>query len=80
MKDYELSLDDFIYLARVVSRHHAKEIASWVGFTAHSRKGVIYFRNSAGDETPLNDVYRAIQEASPEVQRWAYNLCFFYSH
>ncbi len=80
MKGYEFSLDDFTYLVKIVSRHHAKQIASWVGLTAHTRKGVIYFRNSDGNEAPLSDVYRAIQEATPEVQRWAYNLHFFYSH
>ena len=77
MKGYEFSLNDFTYLVKVVSRHHAKQIASWVGFTAHTRKGVIYFRNNNGNEVPVSDVYRAIQEANPEVQRWTYNLHFF---
>ena len=80
MKGYEFSLDDFTYLVKIVSRHHAKQIASWVGFTAHTRKGVTYFQNSNGNEVPLSDVYRAIQKATPKVQRWTYNLHFFYSH
>ena len=44
MKGCEFSLDDFTYLVKLVSLHHAKQIAGWVGFTAHTRKGVIYFR------------------------------------
>jgi hypothetical protein len=78
MKGYELSLDDFTYLVRVSSRYHAKQIASWVGFTAHTRQGSVYFRDKNGDEVPLGNVHHALQ-ADDQLQRSVYNLWMSYA-
>jgi hypothetical protein len=78
MSGYEVSLHDFAYLIKVISRHHAKMIGSWVGLTAHTRKGSIYFRDSKMNEVSLDEVYRACQ-GSTQIQRWIHNMLMGYS-
>ena len=78
MSGYEVSPEDFAYLVSIISRYDAKIIGGWVGLTAHTRKGSIYFRDNANKEISLEDVYHACQ-ASDQLQRWTYNMVMGYS-
>jgi hypothetical protein len=78
MKGYELSFEDFHYLIGLISRNHAKDLASWINCTAHTRKGSIYFKDNNGNEIPLSYIHNICQ-ADDKLQRLVYNLFMGYA-
>jgi hypothetical protein len=79
MTGYELALEDFANLLRVVSRHYRQQIAGMLSLTAHTRKGEVSFRSADGAEVPLADVHWASQ-VDAQVQRQVYSLFTHYAH
>lgn len=79
MRGYALTLEEFAVLAQASSRHHLKQLAGWMSLTAHTRKGLVYFKDRDGREVPLAEVHRAC-EANARTRRWAYNLYMHYAH
>ncbi len=79
MKGYRLTGEQFAQLVRVSSRHHRKQIAGLVCLTAHTRKGMVSFRDREGCEVPLIDLHRKC-EANAQIRRQVYNLWMNYAH
>ena len=78
MQKFEIELKEFNWLIQVVSRHHAKWIAGRAGLSAHTRKSIIYFRDTAGAEVHLSQVH-AILSQDAQSQRQLYNLWMSYA-
>lgn len=79
MATFKLSLSDFEFLLKTATRHHLKQIAEMGKMSAHTRRGLPYFKDRNGRMVSSQKLHQAC-DADPDLQRQIYSLYMHYNH